>query len=215
MSEKIENLLNLALEASEEEREPSEFQRSWNYAPGERLELRCYSNRGKPAVTLNGRPLDLLDRTEENGAYVCAVDYEPGTLAASAGGVSDVLETTGAAVAIRLEQAGELIAGSTELCCVELALTDAAGRIVPNAENRLYVAVGGGAELVALDNGDLFDPTDCQSPERRACRGQLAIYVRPAESGEPAIIQAQGDGLRPQTVTLVPVGGERKELTNE
>ena len=201
--------------ASEEEREPSEFQRSWNYAPGERLELRCYSNRGKPAVTLNGRPLDLLDRTEENGAYVCAVDYEPGTLAASAGGVSDVLETTGAAVAIRLEQAGELIAGSTELCCVELALTDAAGRIVPNAENRLYVAVGGGAELVALDNGDLFDPTDCQSPERRACRGQLAIYVRPAESGEPAIIQAQGDGLRPQTVTLVPVGGERKELTDE
>lgn len=186
--------------ASAEEREPWAYARSWSYPAGSPVEIRCYSSHGAPSVTLNGRPLELKDQTEENGSYSCVVPFEEGLLEACCGDACDSLETTGAAVAVALRLIGSFDHDGEDLAQIEATLIDNEGRRVDSAYNRLAVAVEGG-ELVALDNGDLFDPTDCQSPTRRALNGQMMIYIRSAASG-PASVTVTGESLAPAVLSL-------------
>lgn len=188
--------------AEDREREPWEYARSWNYASGASVEIRCYSSHGAPTVTLNGRALALECRTEENGSYSCVVPFEEGVLEAKYADAADRLETTGAAVAIALKAVDSLADDGEDIAQIEVALVDNQGRRVDSAFNRLSVSVEGAA-LVALDNGDLFDPTDCQSPTRRAFHGQLMIYVRSTASG-PATVTVSGESLAPSKLLLTP-----------
>ena len=187
---------------SQEGQEPWDYARSWNYIPGDIVEIRCYSTCGAPTVTLNGHRLELECRVEENGSYSCVAPFEEGELVAHAGEATDSLETTGAAAAIRLEAVDKLIAGSAELCQIELTLTDVQGRRVCGASNRLTVTVEGGAELAALDNGDLFDTTDCHSATRRAFRGQMMIYLRAKDVPGKAVVTVEGEGLKKAKITV-------------
>ena len=187
---------------SQEGQEPWDYARSWNYIPGDIVEIRCYSTCGAPTVTLNGHRLELECRVEENGSYSCVAPFEEGELVAHAGEATDSLKTTGAAAAIRLEAVDKLIAGSAELCQIELTLTDVQGRRVCGASNRLTVTVEGGAELAALDNGDLFDTTDCHSATRRAFRGQMMIYLRAKDVPGKAVVTVEGEGLKKAKITV-------------
>ena len=186
--------------AEDREREPWEYSRSWSYPVGASVEIRCYSSHGTPCVTLNGRVLELENHTEENGSYSCVVPFEEGVLQASCGEASDCLETTGAAVAVSLRAIGTFDHDGEDLAQIEVTLTDNAGRRVDSAFNRLSVSVENG-ELVALDNGDLFDPTDCQSPARRALNGQLIVYVRSA-CADAVTVTVSGESLAPAFLTL-------------
>lgn len=188
--------------ASNEKKEAWDFARNWNYAPGETVEIRCYSSHGAPTVTLNGRKLEMECQTEENGSYVCVVPYEEGVLSAQCEGAEDTLETTGAAVAIQMEQIDCLKADGEDMAQIEVTLVDSKGRRVYTGSTELKVAVEGEASLIALDNGDLFDPTDCQSPIRHAYRGQMMIYIRSTETAGKAVIKVTGEGLRPQCLTV-------------
>lgn len=182
--------------------EPWEYARSWNYVPGEPVEIRCYASHGQPEVTLNGRALPLECHTEENGSWSCIVPFEEGCLCARFGEASDQLETTGAAAVIRMEAVDSLKADGEDMAQIELTLVDTQGRRVWGASDLLTVSVEGPAALIALDNGDLFDPTDCQSPARHAWRGQMMIYVRSTGEAGTVTIKAEGEAVQPAVLTL-------------
>ena len=177
--------------APAKEKEQYEFFRSWNYVPGEPVEIRCYSSAGAPRVTLNGRELPMEDCTSDLGAYRCEIPFEAGELRAVVGRAEDVLCTTGAPVALRLTVVDDLCAGG-DVCQVEVEVVDGEGRLVPDAGDRLHIVVEGAAELIAADNGDLYDPTDCQSPVRRAHQGRMLLTIRSLGRAR----RRHGDGFR-------------------
>lgn len=187
--------------APAKEKEQYEFFRSWNYVPGEPVEIRCYSSAGAPRVTLNGRELPMEDCTSDLGAYRCEIPFEAGELRAVVGRAEDVLCTTGAPVALRLTVVGDLCAGG-DVCQVEVEVVDGEGRLVPDAGDRLHIAVEGAAELIAADNGDLYDPTDCQSPVRRAHQGRMLLTIRSLDEPGAATVTVSAESLRPQAVTI-------------
>lgn len=192
-------------EACEEEREAWAFSRKWNYVPGDSVEIRCYSSAGVPKVTLNGRVLEMADETETNGSYRCVVSFEEGQLKAEVEGAEDVLETTGAPVALRLEALDELKADGEDVAQVVVSVVDSHGRLVPTACPRLKVTVEGEASLIALDNGDLFDPTDCSSATRRAYHGQMVIYLRSTGAAGDVKLTVSGEEVREETLVIPAV----------
>ena len=83
-----------------------------------------------------------------------------------------------------------------------MEVVDGEGRLVPDASDRLHIAVEGAAELIAADNGDLYDPTDCQSPVRRAHQGRMLLTIRSLDEPGAATVTVSAESLRPQAVTI-------------
>ena len=58
---------------------------SWNYVPGEEVEVRCYTNCEKPVLLVNDVPVETAaEYVEELGFYRWFVPFEPGKITAGA-----------------------------------------------------------------------------------------------------------------------------------
>ena len=71
---------------------------TWNYLPGETVEVRCYTNAGVPDLYINGRKVGDECRLDcdDLGFWAWNVVFEEGVVEAKAGDVSFRLETVGA-----------------------------------------------------------------------------------------------------------------------
>ena len=185
---------------------------SWNYAPGDLVEVTCYTNCPEAELLLNGvsqGTFHLADFPEE-GCITCQIPFEPGTLevvatAADGQRVTSRLCTTGPAVALQAQVYGEarIQADGEDIAQIEVTVVDGAGRRVPYAADMVGVVVEGAATLLGLDNGDLADNTIFTSPERRAHQGRLIAYVRSTGRPGPVTVYCHGRGvLRPTEVRL-------------
>ena len=105
--------------------------------------------------------------------------------------------TTGDSAAVKAEVDRSTIAGDgRDLAFVELALTDAAGNVVPTDSRRVSFSIEGPAELAGFCNGDPTDWTCMQDLNQRFFNGRLLAVVRGkrGESGT-ANITVQANGL--------------------
>ena len=178
--------------APAKEKEQYEFFRSWNYVPGEPVEIRCYSSAGAPRVTLNGRELPMEDCTSDLGAYRCEIPFEAGRTArrrGRGGGTCSARQALPWRSASRWWTISAPAATSARWKWRSWTAKAASCRMPATASTLL---VEGAAELIAADNGDLYDPTDCQSPVRRAHQGRMLLTIRSLD--EPG--RRHGDGFR-------------------
>ena len=136
------------------------------------------------------------------------VPYEPGTLEAVGWreGVEmcrETIATTGAPYRLELAvEDPEPLSGITEMTPaglpawhqVVVRVLDAAGRLVPDAELPVTVAVSGGGVLAGMDNGMPEDRTCLKSPSRSTLGGLAYVLVRRTGEGTVAI-RAVCEGL--------------------
>ena len=188
---------------------------SWNYAPGDAVDITCYTNCPEIELFLNGASQGtyrLADFPDE-GCITCQIPYAEGTLVAVAWAEDDTeitteLATTGAAAALQARVYGdnEIRADGEDVAQIELTVVDGDGRRVPNAADMVGVLVEGAATLLGIDNGDLADNTPFTATERRAHQGRLIAYVRADGSEGPITVYCHGRGaLRPAEVRLMAV----------
>jgi beta-galactosidase/beta-glucuronidase len=186
--------------ASEGSGEWKQMYESWNYVPGEEIEVRCFTNQADPRLYLNG----VLHRQEAvdsgMGFLTWNLIYEPGVLEVKAGSVSHRLESVNGPVML------EMVPYDTEedeVLQIELYVKDEKGRVVRSDSSRICVKVEGDGELVGLDNGDLMDLTEYSASYRSAYEGRLMIYVR--RTGDGAIIvTAESPCLRQSRLEYPP-----------
>ena len=116
--------------------------------------------------------------------------------------VTDRIETTGPAVALRLSSDRErFIADGRDVSIVTVAVVDARGRLVSNAENRINFHVDGGV-LLGLGNGDPSSHESDLGPDRSAFHGLAQLIVgAPLRSG-PIVVTCSSSGLRPDSLLL-------------
>jgi beta-galactosidase len=185
---------------------------NWNWPErvGEVTPVEVYTSGDAAELFLNGKSLGVRKRGPlEYRLWWTNVVYEPGTLkvVATRKGkkwATDVVKTTGPAAKLALKADRTRIrADGRDLSFVTLSVEDAAGRMVPDAMNRIRFSVKGPGEIVATGNGDAASHVSFQSKELDAFNGLCLAIVR-ANAGEPGKItlEAQAAGLAAGTVVI-------------
>jgi beta-galactosidase len=200
----------------------------WNWAgrEGQPIPVMAYTNAEEVELLLNGRSLGRKRKGEPYvipvGEKISAdrefttkyrlvwdVPYEPGTLraVAYAGGkpvATAEVRTAGAPARVALAPDRATIrADGADLSFVTVRIEDAAGNLVPEADNLVRFAVQGPGRIAAVDNGNASSVEPFQADRRKAFSG-LALLVVRSKRGEKGqiLVTATADGLAPARVPL-------------
>lgn len=138
---------------------------NWNRETSTPLTLYTYTNCDEVELLLNGHSLGVKKNNKENPKERCqirwdSIAYAPGKLEAigRTGGkvvARHLLETTGEAVALRIEPLEWASDTASQLCQLRLTAVDKQGRRVLSAGQEVRLAVEGSAQLQAVGNGDI------------------------------------------------------------
>ncbi len=140
----------------------------WNWPGREGQEIRvdALSNCEEVELFLNGRSLGKQPM-KRNSKLSWQVKYAPGTLSAKGynGGrvvAETKVETTGPAAAVRLTPDRSTInADGEDVSVITVSVTDAQGRLVPVADNKINFELSGVGRILGVGNGD----PSCHEPD--------------------------------------------------
>ena len=144
---------------------------NWNREAGEKVSLYTYTNGDEVELFLNGKSLGVKKNSDDPKLRARikwdGIAYAPGTLLAVARKNGKVvarhqIETTGEAVALKMVPDAEIWhADGQDLMHVRVYAVDKRGRRVmnlkdKNAFSKLTFTVKGDADIVAVDNGNIY-----------------------------------------------------------
>jgi len=194
----------------------SDTESSWTWAvdPGSPVHVEVYSDAEEIELILNGTS---LGRATVNDTLAFRADfdvsYEPGTLEAIAFRDGEevartLLETAGVPVRLGVRADRTTLRASTDdLAYLDIALADAAGRVVTSAETTVRVTVEGPATLAAVASARPDENEPFGTPTARTFEGHALAIVRPNGTGA-ITVTVEADGLSPVAVELTAGVGE-------
>ena len=178
---------------------------------GETVTVRAFTGAAYAEAFVNGVSLGKKAVAYGQIASWGGVPFVPGNLTAVAYDANtnsvapSVVATTGAPAAVRvtLTAAGEsptYAADGADVALFEVAVVDAAGAVVPNANNLLtYTIASGPGTIIGLANGDPADHTPDKVGNPDLPYG--GVWARPAWMGfARAVVQTQAG--KPGEITL-------------
>jgi beta-galactosidase len=174
---------------------------TWPGREGQTIDVWCFANCASVELFLNGTSLDRQDMPP-NGHLEWRVVYVPGKLEAigyDARGVrrlSTVVETTGVPQSIRVTpDRVNLRADGADVAVIEVAVVDAAGRVVPDASHDVRFELSGPARIIGVGNGDPFSHESDKTDRRRAFCGLCQVLMQTTEDAGRAVLTATSAGL--------------------
>ena len=201
----------------------------WNWPErlGQAIPVMVYSNADEVELFLNGKSLgtkrtrsepvvipvgpDVNDKGTFASPYrlMWQVPYAPGTLLAIARRAGqevarDEVHTAGTAARVHLQtDRVDIAADGDDLAFITARIEDAAGHLVPDADNLIQFKVSGAATIAAVDNGNAATVEPFHADQRHAFSGQALLIVRSrAGSGGKVTIAASSDQLMSGTVEV-------------
>jgi len=181
----------------------------WNWAgrEGRDVEVWCHSNLERVELFLNGASLGpkVVPR---NGHVAWSAPYVPGTLEARGfrGGrqvLTATRRTTGAPARIALTADRPAIdANGEDVCIVTVEVRDAAGQVVPIADDLVTFRVTGSGKLLGVGNGDPSSHESDKGDARRAFNGLCCAIVQATREAGDLRIEAASPGLEPATLVV-------------
>jgi hypothetical protein len=180
---------------------------SWTWAghEGAPLTVEVYSDAEEVELALDGDVVGTVAAGAANRYKAeFTVAYRPGQLTATAirQGVraeTHSLSTAGAATQLetRVENGS-----SGELVFIEIALTDADGRVNTSADGIIEVSVDGDAVLAAVGSGNPAPTDTYDGPAHQTFDGLALAVVRRTGPGAVTVTISADDGIAPATVVL-------------
>lgn len=180
----------------------------WNWKPGTKLTVECYSNCKSVELFLNGRSLGTKSPAEAPDRIPqWDVTFEPGELKAVARSGDETVEynlkTAGPPARIEIVPDKKRLSEDRDVAHLELRLVDANDVLIPDGNNLCTVEITGPARLRALDNGDQSDPTPLRSHSRRLNSGRaLAIVQSLHDQSGPIEVTVSAAGIPGARLTL-------------
>ena len=129
------------------------------------------------------------------------VQYAPGVLKAIGMRAGEIIatsevRTTGAAAAIRLAaDRSRIRSDRRDLAHVSVQITDAAGLVVPTANDRIYFELSGSGRILGVDNGQPDSHEPYQASERRAFNGLALVLVQSTGQAGAIVLRASAASL--------------------
>jgi beta-galactosidase len=182
----------------------------WNWAgkEGQEIEVWAYCNQESVELFLNGASLGSQP-VKKNGHLVWKVKYAPGVLEARAskGGrivLTDKRETAGPAANILVTaDRPKIKADGQDLAVINVAIVDAQGRLVPEANNKVTWTVAGPGSVIGVGNGD----PSCHEPDRaseRSAFNGLCMAIVQSKRGQAGavVVTVTSPGLATATAAI-------------
>ncbi len=191
---------------------------NWPGREGQKTPVMVFTSGDEAELFINGKSQGVRKRgqsptfTQKDASLVVSknqyrftwedVVYEPGTVEVvvkkdGKHWVTAKRVTTGnAAVVTATTDRDTIIGDARDLSFISLALTDAAGNVVPTDSRKVSFSIEGPAELAGFCNGDPTDWTCMQDKNQRFFNGRLLAVVR-GKRGENGIatVTVKADGL--------------------
>lgn len=178
---------------------------TWTGHEGTPLAVEVYSDADEIELTLDG---DVIGTAPAGAAnrYTAefTVPYRPGELTATAirrGVRAESFSLSSAGDADRLDATVES-GGRGELVFVEVAVTDADGRIDTSADPIINVRVDGDGELAAVGSGNPAPTDTYDGPHHTTYDGAALVVVRRTGSGPVTVVISTPGKVSDTTVTL-------------
>lgn len=114
-----------------------------------------------------------------------------------------VLETTGEAVALKIEtENSDWKSNGMDLQYIKVYAVDSEGRIVPTFKGEITFDVSGEAKLIAVDNGDHSSDELFSGTQRTMYRGFAMAIIRAKQTPGKVNIKVSVKDLKPAEKTL-------------
>lgn len=163
----------------------------WKYREGDSVLLRCYApNVQKAHITFYLNDKLIADSTfdEGIGAFAAEAVFTKGNVTAHYMVGDEELSAASVYSDENLEEvACDLFSDSKEpdyVYQIEISLKDKDGRIIRSNDRDVTVTVDGPGKFLGIDNGNLSDLTDMQSPVKSTFLGQAIAYVKRTAPGD-------------------------------
>jgi beta-galactosidase len=180
----------------------------WNWTAGTTVTVWVYSNCDSVELFLGGVSQGSKSFTSSSQASLgWTVPWASGALVAKGtkGGTvvaTDEVDTAGAAAKVGLSVDRTTIAADgRDLAFVTAAIQDAAGVMVPTANNNITFAVSGPGKIAGTDNGDPIDLTAYSSSSRKAFNGKALVIVQSTGTAGAIVVTATSSGLTAGSAT--------------
>ena len=182
---------------------------NWPGKEGQNVPVWCFSNCQEIELFVNGHSLGKKTMPEFRHLQWDDVVYQPGRIETigyinGQEAARKVVETTGAPVAIQLTpDRTRLTADGQDTVPIAVAVVDAAGRVVPTADNKIVFEISGAGANVGVGNGDPSCHEPNQANYRSAFKGYCMILAQAARTAGTIQVTASSDGLTGASVELV------------
>jgi beta-galactosidase len=181
----------------------------WNWEQGKIVDVWAYyNNADEVELYLNGRSLGIQRKQGDELHVVWKVPFEAGTLKAMSRMNGKIVltketKTAGAPARIELVADRKLIkSDGKDLSFITVRVLDAAGNVVPNADNLVNFTIKGRGTLAGVDNGSQSSMESFKEPQRKAFHGLCLAIIQATQSPGVVTVTAKADGLVPATVTI-------------
>lgn len=179
---------------------------NWPGKEGQTIDVWAQTNGDRVELYLNGS-LVGTKTVEPYGHAEWKVQYMPGTLVAKAYKgdrliATDKVETTGPPASLRLKASRTQIGvDEEEIEPIEVEVLDAAGRVVPVADNLVKFTVTGG-RVIGVGNGDPSSHEPDKASQRHAFNGLCMALVGGTTKPGKVVVTASSPGLKGASLVL-------------
>jgi beta-galactosidase len=182
---------------------------NWPDKTGQKVPVWCFSNCEEVELFLNGRSLGK--QTMQKFRYLKWDDvvYAPGRLEAKGYTkgqlvAQKVVETTGEPAALKLlPDRTQLVADGQDTVPITVVVVDAAGRVVPTANQQVYFEVSGAGSNAGVGNGDPSCHEPNQANSRSAFMGFCMVLTQAGRKAGTLKVTASANGLTSASVQLM------------
>jgi len=181
----------------------------WNWEQGKSVEVWAYYNKADEVeLYLNGKSLGKKSKQNDDLHVLWKVNYEPGTLKAiSRKNGIDVLttEVKTAGIPAKIELVADrskIKADGKDLSFITVRILDAAGSVVPNADNLVDFKVEGSGFIAGVDNGFQASLEPFKANYRKAFHGLCLAILQSTEKAGMIKLTATSAGLASSSITI-------------
>lgn len=184
----------------------------WNRQDGKKYNIYTYTNADEVELLVNGKSMGVQKNSDDvkkrNTIYWKEIPYAAGKLTAiarKAGKIvaQDELQTTGKAVALKLEIENEKWkADGLDLQYIKVYAVDSDGKKVATATDEVTFEVSGAAHLIAVDNGDHYSDELFSGNKKALHNGFVMAILRSEQKPGTVKIKATAPNLNPAEETL-------------
>ena len=181
----------------------------WSWESGKSVEVWAYYNKADEVeLYLNGKSMGKRSKENDDLHVMWKVNFKPGTLkAVSRKNGKEILisevRTAGAPAKIELiADRNNIKADGKDLSFITVKVLDAAGNVVPNAENLIDFEVEGNGFIAGVDNGFQASLEPFKANYRKAFHGLCLAILQSTEQAGTIRLKATSAGLTPASIIV-------------